>query len=178
MSLAPYFFDYDMPRWPRRLLEQNFGLTLSPDDLFTATSPIVPRYNKFWWPRDSSSSIKVEKDKWSINIDVQHFAPDEITVKTADGFIVVEGKHEEKQDEHGFVSRHFKRRFKLPQEINTDAIESRLSSDGVLTVLAPKKSETQKGERNVPITQTGPVRKEIKDDAGQVQEQNEKKESE
>ncbi|CAH4032718.1 unnamed protein product [Pieris brassicae] len=166
MSISPYFFDYDLPRrWPRRLLEQNFGHTLSPDDIF-ATSPVVPRLNRFWWPQDSST-IKVDNDKWSINIDVQHFAPDEITVKTVDGFIVVEGKHEEKQDEHGYVSRHFVRRFKLPQEINVDAIVSRLSSDGVLSVLAPKKEETQKGERSVPITHTGPVRKDVKEDTNE-----------
>ncbi|XP_050685656.1 protein lethal(2)essential for life-like [Leptidea sinapis] len=161
MSLAPYFFDYDLPRWPRRLLDQNFGLTLTPNDLLTASTSPLPRLNRFWWPRDTSSAIKVDKDKWSINIDVQHFSPDEITVKTSEGCIVVEGKHEEKQDEHGFVTRHFVRKFKLPQDLNIDAIESRLSSDGVLTVLAPKKAEIQEGERNVPITQTGPVRKEI-----------------
>ncbi|XP_045779788.1 protein lethal(2)essential for life-like [Maniola jurtina] len=164
MSLAPYFFDYDLPRWPRRLLDQNFGLTLSPDDLYTATtSPIIPRY-RFFWPKDAGSSIKFEKDKWQISVDVQHFAPDEITVKTADGNIVVEGKHEEKQDEHGFVSRHFVRKFKIPEDTDPEAIESRLSSDGVLTVLASRKADVLKGERNVPITQTGPVRKDVKDE--------------
>ncbi|CAK1546710.1 unnamed protein product [Leptosia nina] len=173
MSLSPYFFDYDLQRrWPRRLLEQNFGLALSPDDIFTAaTSPIIPRVNKFWWPQEPSSSIKVDKDKWSINIDVQHFAPDEIAVKTADGFVVIEGKHEEKQDEHGFVSRHFVRRFKMPQEVNTEGIESRLSSDGVLSVLAPKKGDVQKGERSVPITHTGPVRKEVKEEKPEQKEE-------
>lgn len=167
MSLAPYFFDYDLPRWPRRLLNQNFGLTLSPEDLFSATtapiSPIIPRY-PLWWSKDSGSSIKLEKDKWQINVDVQHFAPDEITVKTSNGFIVVEGKHEEKQDEHGYISRQFVRRFKIPEDTNPEAIESRLSSDGVLTVLALRK-DTLKGERSVPITHTGPVRKEVKDDS-------------
>ncbi|CAH2245061.1 protein lethal(2)essential for life-like [Pararge aegeria] len=164
MSLAPYFFDYDLPRWPRRLLDQNFGLALTPEDLLTATaSPVVPRY-RFFWPKDAGSSIKLEKDKWQISVDVQHFAPDEITVKTAAGFIVVEGKHEEKQDDHGFVSRHFVRKFKIPDDTNADAIESRLSSDGVLTVLAPRKEDTLKGERNVPITHTGPIRKEVPED--------------
>lgn len=160
MSLLPYFFDYDLPRFPRRLLDQNFGLAITPEDLLVApTSPIAPRLRPFW-PRDGSS-IKVEKDKWQINVDVQHFSPDEITVKVADGTIVVEGKHEEKQDEHGLISRQFTRRFKLPDGINADAVESRLSSDGVLIVLAPKKVEAVKGEKSVPITPTGPVRREV-----------------
>lgn len=169
MSLAPYFFEYDLPRWPRRLLNQNFGLTLSPEDLFSATSapisPIIPRY-PVWWTKDSGSSIKLEKDKWQISVDVQHFAPDEITVKTSNGYIVVEGKHEEKQDEHGYISRQFVRRFNIPEDTNADAIESKLSSDGVLTVLASRK-DTPKGERSVPITHTGPVRKEANGSAEQ-----------
>ncbi|MCQ9140752.1 small heat shock protein [Bacillus amyloliquefaciens] len=100
-------------------------------------------------------------------MDVQHFAPDEITVKTSNGFIVVEGKHEEKQDEHGYISRQFVRRFKIPDDTNADAIESRLSSDGVLTVLASRK-DSLKQERSVPITHTGPVRKEVKDEQVEV----------
>ncbi|XP_063630274.1 protein lethal(2)essential for life-like [Cydia splendana] len=157
MSLSPYFFDYSMPQWPRRLLDQNFGLALTPEDLLgAATSPIVSRL-KPWWPQDGST-IKVDKDKWQVNVDVQHFSPDEITVKTSNGYIVVEGKHEEKKDEHGFISRQFSRRFKLPEGSNPDAVQSRLSSDGVLTVVAPLKAEEAKGERSVPITHTGPVR--------------------
>ncbi|KAG6443655.1 protein lethal(2)essential for life [Manduca sexta] len=164
MSLLPYFFDYE-PRWPRRLLDQNFGLAITPEDLVNAaTSPVIPRL-KPWWPKDAGSSIKADKDKWQINVDVQHFAPDEITVKIANGYIVIEGKHEEKQDEHGFISRQFVRRFKLPEDSNPDCVESKLSSDGVLTVIAPRKADMLKGERAVPITHTGPVRKEIVDES-------------
>lgn len=166
MSLFPYMFDYDHPRWPRRLLDQNFGLALTPSEILAAPiSPVVPRL-KPWWPTDGSS-IKVDKDKWQINVDVQHFSPDEITVKIADGYIIVEGKHEEKQDEHGFVSRQFSRKFKLPEGGNPDSVESRLSSDGVLTVVAPTKVEAVKGERAVPITHTGPVRKDVAEEPKQ-----------
>ncbi|XP_059058516.1 protein lethal(2)essential for life-like [Achroia grisella] len=159
MSLLPYFFNYDIPHWPKRLIDQNFGLALTPEDVTdapTATSPLISRLRP-WWP-DTASSIKADKDKWQINVDVQHFAPDEITVKIAGGNIVIEGKHEEKKDEHGFVSRHFVRRYKLPNDINGDAVQSRLSSDGVLTVVAPKNIEIAKGERIVPITPSGPIR--------------------
>jgi hypothetical protein len=72
-------------------------------------------------------------------LDVQQFAPNEITVKTLDNTVIVEGKHEEKQDEHGYVSRHFVRRYVLPSDIEVNDIVSSLSSDGVLTVTAPKK---------------------------------------
>ncbi|XP_033607000.1 protein lethal(2)essential for life isoform X1 [Cryptotermes secundus] len=89
-------------------------------------------------------------------LDVQQFAPSEITVKTIDNAVIVEGKHEEKQDEHGYVSRHFVRRYILPSDIEVNNIVSSLSSDGVLTVTAPKKVLLPpSGERVVPIVHTG-----------------------
>lgn len=172
MSL--FFLDYNRPNWPRCLLDQNFGLTLTPEDLLAApTSPLISRF-KPWWPTEGSS-IKLDKDKWQVNVDVQHFSPEEITVKTADGFIIVEGKHEEKQDEHGFISRQFTRKFKLPEGTNPDAVESKLSSDGVLTVSAPTKAVSS-GERAVPITHTGPIRKEVADNRDELEQKEEKKE--
>ena len=72
-------------------------------------------------------------------MDVQQFAPSEIVVKTQNNVVLVEGKHEEKQDEHGFISRHFVRKYVLPSDIEVSNITSSLSSDGVLTISAPKK---------------------------------------
>lgn len=72
-------------------------------------------------------------------LDVQQFSPDEIAVKTIDNCVVVEAKHEEKQDEHGYISRHFVRRYILPPSHDLVNITSTLSSDGVLTITAPKK---------------------------------------
>lgn len=72
-------------------------------------------------------------------LDVQQFSPDEITVKTVDNYVIVEAKHEERQDEHGYISRHFIRRYVLPPSHDLVNVTSTLSSDGVLTVTAPKK---------------------------------------
>jgi crystallin alpha B len=86
---------------------------------------------------------------------VQQFKPDELTVKMLDNYVVVEGKHEDQQDEHGFISRQFQRRYKIPDDIEPDAVVSQLSSDGVLIISAPKKALPPSGnERVVPITQT------------------------
>ncbi|CAG0897988.1 unnamed protein product, partial [Darwinula stevensoni] len=73
-----------------------------------------------------------------VNLDVQQFAPEEISVKTVENFVVIEAKHEEKRDEHGFISRHFQRRYLLPENVRPEDIQSSLSYDGVLTVTAPK----------------------------------------
>ncbi|XP_047540702.1 protein lethal(2)essential for life-like [Vanessa atalanta] len=172
MALLPFLLDYELER-PRRLIDQHFGLGLTPDDLLgVVTGPMVNReYYRPWRhlaaaARDVGSSIKNDKDKFQVNLDVQHFNPEEISVKTADGYIVVEGKHEEKKDQHGFISRQFTRRYAIPEGCTPETVESRLSSDGVLTITAPRKvPPAVQGERAVPITQTGPVRKEVKDQA-------------
>merc|ERR1719342_817895 len=51
----------------------------------------------------------------------------------------VEGKHEEK-DEAGqrFVSRMFSRKQTLPKDVKSEDVVSNLSSEGVLTVTAPR----------------------------------------
>ncbi|XP_047037291.1 protein lethal(2)essential for life-like [Helicoverpa zea] len=158
-----------------RLFDQAFGLALTPDDFLTSMMAPWQMHDYFrpWrhlsrLTKDLGSTIKTDKNKFQVNLDVQHFSPDEISVKTADGYVVIEAKHEEKEDEHGFVSRQFVRRYSLPEGTESEEVVSQLSSDGILTVSAPRKVEPVKGERVVPITQTGPVRresKESKDDA-------------
>ncbi|XP_023941480.1 protein lethal(2)essential for life-like [Bicyclus anynana] len=176
MSLLPFLL-YDHPHNHRHhLVDQDFGLALTPEDLLTAAvGPLLSRdYYRPWRQmaaasRDVGSTIKSDKDKFHVTLDVQHFAPEEISVKTADGYVIVEGKHEEKKDEHGFISRQFTRKYALPEGCNPETVESRLSSDGVLSVIAPKVAPASKNERNVPIAQTGPVRKEIKDQTSQAE---------
>ncbi|KXJ78067.1 hypothetical protein RP20_CCG005665 [Aedes albopictus] len=178
MSLVPMMFrdwwdDFDSPLRSSRLLDQHFGTGLRADDLFsslstrTPTSPLLrsgyyrPWRNTALTRQDSGSTLNLDKDKYQIILDVQQFTPEEITVKTTDKYVVVEGKHEEKQDEHGFVSRHFTRRYMLPSGHDPNDIVSTLSSDGVLTVTAPKKSlPAPNPERSVPIQQTGQPAKE------------------
>lgn len=88
--------------------------------------------------KDSSTVINPQICSQVI-LDVQQFSPEEITVKTRDNFVIVEAKHEEKQDEHGFISRHFIRRYVLPTTHDVMQVTSNLSSDGVLTITAPQK---------------------------------------
>ncbi|XP_049836057.1 protein lethal(2)essential for life-like isoform X2 [Schistocerca gregaria] len=91
-----------------------------------------------------------------VSLDVQQFRPDEISVKKIDDFVVVEGKHDERKDGHGYVSRQFTRRYRLPDDIEVDQMVSKLSSDGVLTITAPKKTlpPSESRERIVPIVHT------------------------
>ncbi|XP_067000247.2 alpha-crystallin B chain [Anabrus simplex] len=161
MSLAPYvmkdfFGDWDVFR-PTSLFDQNFGLGLFDDVLFPRRNPMYSRPWRRIAARDSGvSNIQYDKDGFKANIDVKQFKPEEIVVKTVGNSVVVEGKHEERPDEHGLISREFQRRYILPKDVDPNTVTSKLSSDGVLSIEAPRKALPQpEGERIIPITQMG-----------------------
>ncbi|XP_018564524.1 heat shock protein 23-like [Anoplophora glabripennis] len=101
----------------------------------------------------------LEEDKFKINLNVQHFKPDEISVKVVEErIVIVEGRHEEKKDDQGYVSRHFTRTYELPQNYDLKKIKSTLSSDGVLIITVPKSENRKNGsaseEKMIPILKT------------------------
>ena len=51
------------------------------------------------------SSVKDDENSFQVMVDVSQFRPNEVTVKTTDKNIVVHGRHEERTDQHGYVSR-------------------------------------------------------------------------
>jgi HSP20 family molecular chaperone IbpA len=96
-------------------------------------------------------------------MDVAQFQPNEITVKTLDNIVMVEGKHEERQDDYGYISRQFSRKYNLPQGYDSSSVVSTISSDGVLTIKAPLPHKGKEGNaRMVEIQQTGPAKSSIK----------------
>ncbi|KAH8380202.1 hypothetical protein KR009_009446 [Drosophila setifemur] len=107
---------------------------------------------------------KVGKDGFQVCMDVSHFKPSELVVKVQDNSILVEGKHEEREDDHGYITRHFVRRYALPEGYESEKVASTLSSDGVLTVSVPKPPaiEDKASERIVQIQQVGPAHLNVK----------------
>ncbi|ENN73832.1 hypothetical protein D910_09526 [Dendroctonus ponderosae] len=100
------------------------------------------------------------KDTFNASIDVLQFSPEEIMVKvTVDKMIIVEGKQEDKQDENGLISRHFVRKYFLPEQFDAEQIQSTLSDDGILNITAPKRLDIKEGEyKEIPITLVGAVK--------------------
>ena len=100
--------------------------------------------------------IVEEADRFLIKADLPGVKQDEIEIKVQDGTLLLAGKREEQreqQQEKSFYSeRHqgsFKRSFKLGDTVDTDKIEAKYDS-GVLTLLLPKKAETQ--PRQIEVT--------------------------
>ncbi|XP_023016427.1 alpha-crystallin A chain [Leptinotarsa decemlineata] len=165
MSLLPYFFDdhWTRPDWRRNrdLFDVDFFQPTIPRSLIR-----FPDYfrNLEAALQDTGSSVKYDKDKFYANFDVQHFKPNEISVKvTGDRTVTVEGKHEEKQDEHGHIYRHFVRKYVVPENCDMERLESKLSTDGVLTVSVPRTGEKIDQTKEIPISRTGKPAKSLED---------------
>lgn len=161
--------DFARPAAGCRFWDRGFGGGLFDDTDHLLGSRSSCLRNRFGRPRWSFEPLsqelaRIDRERFQVNLDVQQFGPHEITVKTVDDFIVVEGKHEERPDEHGFVARQFVRRYKLPADYDPKDVVSSLSSDGVLTVMAPPKvipppekegAKVPPVERTIPVVQTG-----------------------
>ncbi|KAM7139534.1 heat shock protein beta-1 [Macrochelys suwanniensis] len=154
----------DWGKWPSSTSWPGY-LRLMPSQAaepVAVTSPIVtsptspnPAYSRALSRQLSSgiSEIRQTSDGWKVALDVNHFSPEELVVKTKDGVVEITGKHEEKQDEHGFISRCFTRKYTLPPGINATSVRSSLSPDGMLTVEAPvPKPAIQSAEITIPVT--------------------------
>uniref|UniRef100_UPI0037E8028A heat shock protein beta-1-like n=1 Tax=Semicossyphus pulcher TaxID=241346 RepID=UPI0037E8028A len=154
------------PNWtqPSRIFAQDFGLPpfLDPTDLdwldwakrrlgsfswpgYTQT-PLLPPFSSQHSAANQKSArqltggvseIRTGQDSWKINLDVNHFSPEEITITTKEGYLQISGNHEERQDQHGSVTRCFTRKYKLPHGVDLQHISSSLSGDGVLSIEAP-----------------------------------------
>ena len=119
----------------------------------------------------------VGKDGFQVSMEVNHFKPSELHVKVVDNNIIVEAKHEERAaDDHGYISRHFVRRYTIPKGYDPQKVVSTLSSDGVLTVSVPKPAiEDQSAkERVIQIQQTGPAHLNVKKNTKEEEEKSKK----
>lgn len=170
MSLRPLLFSnwWEGLERPHQLLDQNFGLGLYPEQLLYPSRMELylqpSRRASYYRPwadllrstESGSSTVQADKDRFQVLIDVQQFDPSEIDVKVVDTYVVVTAKHEEKRDEHGWISREFMRKYMIPEQCDLDKVQSTLSSDGVLTIVVPKKEQPKiENERTIKIEHTG-----------------------
>ncbi|XP_062844533.1 heat shock protein, alpha-crystallin-related, b15 [Trichomycterus rosablanca] len=141
-SGAPFFLKENDGSWldtARKTLEKSpWPGFLS----FPLVSPVCPEISS---PSSSSKDgpqmqlppAESNSKSWRISLDVFHFCPEEIGVRMTEGYLEVTGKHEERQNKRGTISRSFTRKYKLPAEIDLQQMSSSLSPEGVLLVEAP-----------------------------------------
>ncbi|XP_043924255.1 heat shock protein beta-8 [Protopterus annectens] len=133
-------FSTDWPDWARPRLTSTWprplrtGLgRMSGEEASPAGYTI--RYTGFPEPRNLNT---LPQEPWKVCVNVQNFTPEELTVKTKDGYVEVSGKHEEKQQEGGMVLKNFTKKIQLPTEVDPVTVFASLSPEGVLIIEAPR----------------------------------------
>jgi len=114
--------------------------------------PLLPRLNRMYgdqcgWNQFvtpdtycSTSSAQVECDNrgFIVQVDVKLFRPEDLLVKVTGDFVEVQGRHEEKKrDGPGVITRQFNRRYRIPEGVDSLALESAVSPEGILVISAP-----------------------------------------
>ncbi|XP_073844002.1 heat shock gene 67Bc [Musca autumnalis] len=163
LNLDPHpFYNHEM--FPNSVYRRQHARQHLPLDMHTMglISRLAPHFRHLEIAKGKDDLAHVEgglnhkDDEFSVYLDVGLFRPDELNVKVVNNHLVIEAKHEEREsDDTGYVSRHFVRRYELPKDCDQDAIVSKLTADGVLSVSLPKSKNGVK-ERVIPIQQTGP----------------------
>nr|KAF6342908.1 heat shock protein family B (small) member 2 [Pipistrellus kuhlii] len=128
---------------PSRLGEQRFGEGLLPEEILTPTLYhgyyVRPRATGAGeGGRAGASELRLSEGKFQVFLDVSHFTPDEVTVRTVDNLLEVSARHPQRLDRHGFVSREFCRTYVLPADVDPWRVRAALSHDGILSLEAPR----------------------------------------
>lgn len=88
--------------------------------------------------RAGASELRLSEGKFQAFLDVSHFTPDEVRVRTVDNLLEVSARHPQRLDRHGFVSREFCRTYVLPADVDPWRVRAALSHDGILNLEAPR----------------------------------------
>uniref|UniRef100_A0A131XK37 Putative heat shock-related protein n=1 Tax=Hyalomma excavatum TaxID=257692 RepID=A0A131XK37_9ACAR len=163
MALFPVLYgdSWSPSEFARRFFNDDFGRTFLDGELFDP-----PFFHQRFYLEPSrlgraaaelqrqtaGESVACTGDKFAINVDTRHFAPEEITVKTKDNCVVIHGKHEEKSDDRGcYVKREFTRRYVLPEDVDPESVKCQLTPTGYLALEAPRKNPPPKVDKSKPI---------------------------
>lgn len=114
----PYFFEEYFP--------SSYGLYFKPP---------VQRYpGKFNVPVEEIGKEHITDSGFEVFVDVKDFQPNEISVRTVNEVIIVEGKQEKRPG--NALPRHFVRHFHLPEFYDSEDVFSFISDDGILEIKA------------------------------------------
>ncbi|KAG5840427.1 heat shock protein beta-8 [Anguilla anguilla] len=141
-GMAPFSEDLSMdwPGWARPRLSTRLGSPWT-----GSLRSGFPRSSRSGSPGPSFSSmyseprgspVSVPGEPWKVCVNVHSFKPEEINVKTKDGFVEVSGKHEEKQEEGSIVTKNFTKKIQIPSDVDPVSVFASLSPEGVLIIEA------------------------------------------
>jgi len=123
---------------------------------------VMPRYEYVRTGRAQGLEVKYNDKEFEIKLDVSDYSPEELTVKVTDDTLTISGKHSEKSDGDSLVSRQFTRQFAIPENVESECIESLLTSDGQLVIKGVVTGKENVQERVVNIAREEPAKEEKK----------------
>merc|ERR1712012_1142816 len=88
--------------------------------------------------------VSCSNDKFMVQLELPGFLPEDFSLKTKDNVILLEAVHEGKGAEET-TSRKFSKEFKVPEGVVKEEIASSYSSEGILTIHAPRKINAPEG---------------------------------
>nr|XP_034831759.1 heat shock protein 67B1-like isoform X1 [Maniola hyperantus] len=125
--------------------------------------PLTKLFSSF---ADIGPRIDITDDKFRVIVNVKEYKKEDLKVKTKGDFILVQGAHEAKHEDHDLFASQFFHTYTLPVNASASDVTATLTSDGYLDVVAPINGadENEKaGEREVPIVESGKPLKEEKE---------------
>nr|UQK61692.1 small heat shock protein [Bonellia viridis] len=90
------------------------------------------------------------KNHFEVKLDVENYEPDDLEVKVVDRQLTISGKCEQKSDKVGLVSQEFTRVLQIPEDVDSESLETLLTSDGYL-VVSGKVTSTEPESRRIEI---------------------------
>ena len=146
----PSLFDRDARDARDALRKEFFSSTSDPfASPPTFTSPFSSVFDRQDLDATGTSTVKNDPSSFQIFLDVSQFRAEEIDVKTVGNEVVIHGKHEDRSDEHGSVSREFTRKYLLPLGVDPEKVVCFYDSKGILAVKASKDIPEKTGKETL-----------------------------
>ena len=106
--------------------------------------------NVNYWAIPQANVVE-QSERFKIELAVPGFSKEQISIQFQDSLLVIKGTSEEKKRENEkyltreFGLKNFIRRFSIPKTVDTELISAAFSN-GILTVIIPKKEESKEKE--------------------------------
>ncbi|BFZ23036.1 hypothetical protein BsWGS_26075 [Bradybaena similaris] len=101
---------------------------------------LAPARSRLALARAGESEVHNTDREFRIRLDLHNYRPEEVKIACDNVRLFINAKHEERQDDHGFVSREITRTYRLPADVDVRSVVSSMNTHGVLNIKMAKKA--------------------------------------
>lgn len=118
-------------------------------------APLTRLFSSF---ADIGPRIESDDEKFRVIVNVKDYSLSDLKVKVKGDFILVQGSHEAKQDDHDLFASQFVHTYSLPINASASDVTAKLTSDKYLIITAPLNGagadDGKAVDREVPIVES------------------------